>query len=337
MKPIESTDAGFEASNQLLELAWEFRSSRVFLSAYQLGVFTALGAEGKTSREVAETIGADHRATDRLLNALVVLGLLRKQSGRFSNTPLTERFLVQGRPDYLEGIGHFVYLWENWSNLTESVRTGTPAATAAQQEASDVWRKSFIAAMHDLARRRADRVMRRIDLSNVSRVLDLGAGSGEYAMAFVRARDGIRATAFDTPDVIPLLMQYVEREGLSRRIEPRAGDFFEDPLGEDYDLVFLSAIIHIYSPPRNQRLFRRIHEALSPGGRLVVHDFIMDEDRSGPLTGALFALNMLVATEAGDTYTESEVRDWMEQAGLSNVRREDTGVGTSLISGQRPS
>jgi len=189
--------------------------------------------------------------------------------------------------------------------------------------------------MHARARHNAPAVVGHLDLSGVSCVLDVGGGSGAFSMAFVCARDGIRATVFDLPNVVPLTRDYVAREGLADRIDTAVGDYNVDLLGEGFDLVFLSAIIHSNSPAENRRLLWKCAAALEPDGQVVVQDFIMDDDRISPPFGALFALNMLVATEAGDTYTESEVRSWMEEAGLSAIARQDTAFGTTLVIGRK--
>jgi SAM-dependent methyltransferase len=161
----------------------------------------------------------------------------------------------------------------------------------------------------------------------------VGGGSGAYAMAFVKARSNINAAVFDLPNVIPITRGYIEKEGLADKIKTIEGDYTVDPLGKGYDLIFLSAIIHSNSIEVNMKLLKKCLEALNPGGQVVIQDFIMDENRTTPLSGALFALNMLVSTEAGDTYTESEVRDWMTAAGLSSIKRIDTPFVTTLIYG----
>jgi SAM-dependent methyltransferase len=145
----------------------------------------------------------------------------------------------------------------------------------------------------------------------------------------------MRATVFDLPHVLPLTRQYIASEGLTDRVEARPGNYHTDDLGEGYDLVFLSAILHSNSPDENRTLIAKCARALNPGGRVAVQEFIVDEDRTAPPFAALFALNMLVGTAAGDTFTESEVAGWMADAGLSRVRRQDTDFGTTLILGHR--
>ncbi|MFH1568128.1 MAG: methyltransferase [Gemmatimonadota bacterium] len=318
----------------LRQLASSFQGCRVLLTAFELDLFTALGDGPRTAAQVAAACGADPRATDRLLHALVALGLLHHRGDTFANPPAVDAHLVRGRPGFFSGLGHTAHLWHSWTGLTEAVRRGgTPAG--AIDDRGEEWLAAFIAAMHDRARRTAPDLVACFDLDGVTRVLDVGGGSGVYSLAFVRARAGISATVFDLPNVVPLTRRYVAEAGLTDRVDTATGDYNTDPLPGGYDLVFLSAIVHGNSPAQNADLVAKCAAALRPGGRVAVVDFIMDEDRAAPAFGALFALNMLVATAAGDTYTEREVRAWMEGAGLGAITRRGTPFGTGLVVGRR--
>jgi cyclopropane fatty-acyl-phospholipid synthase-like methyltransferase len=235
----------------------------------------------------------------------------------------------------MAGMMHAVHLWDTWSTLTQAVCHGKSVVAGHTNKRGGERLTAFIASMHQRACQQASALVALLDLSAVSRVLDIGGGSGAYSMAFVRANETIKATVFDLPNVIALTRDYIQKEGLSNRVETVAGDYNIDKFGSGFDLVFLSAIIHINSPEGNRELIRKGAEALNPQGQMVIQDFVMDEDRTTPALGALFALNMLVATESGDTYTESEIRMWMEEAGLAEIIRKDTGFGSSLIIGRR--
>lgn len=322
-------------SDSIRELALGFQKSRVLLTAFELGMFTALGDKSKTAAEAAKVLKTDARATERLMDALCVLGFLKKRKDRFSNTPLALRFLVKGSPDFMVGLGHTVNMWDTWSTLTQAVRQGKTVLTQFFDKRGKEWLTAFIVAMHERACQQARKIILLLDLSGASSVLDVGGGSGAYAMAFVQAKKGISSTVFDLPGVIPLTRNYIKQEGFLGKVKTVSGDYKADSLGEGFDLVFLSAIIHSNSSLENRALMRKCAAALNPQGQVALQDFIMDEDRTKPAFGALFALNMLVATESGDTYTESEVRSWMQEAGLSGIKRKDTGFGTSLIIGRK--
>jgi cyclopropane fatty-acyl-phospholipid synthase-like methyltransferase len=224
---------------------------------------------------------------------------------------------------------------DTWSTLTEAVRQGTSVYERPGGVEGERHTAAFIEAMDYLSKRRAKPLISHLDLNGVKRVLDVGGGSGENAMEFARANDGIEAVVFDLPNVVHLTDGYIEVAGYSDRVKTVAGDYNEDALGEGYDMVLLSQIIHSNSPEENAVLIGKCAAALNDGGRLVIQDFIVDEDRSGPPWAVTFALNMLVGTGAGDTYTEGEVRDVMQRAGFADIERIDTDFGTTLMIGRK--
>ena len=318
----------------LVDISRRFMDSRVLLTAYELGVFTALGHGPRKSAQVARAVKADPRATDRLLNALCCLGLLRKKDGRFSSTPAVARYLVRGQPDYFAGLGHTVDLWDTWSTLTESVRRGRSFTKDPFRRRGRSVLVPFIAAMHARAVPQAKAVVAVLPLARARRVLDVGGGSGAYAMAFARAKPGLRATVFDLPQVAPLTRGYLRDAGMSERVDVRVGDYEKDPLPGGYDLVFLSAILHSNPPAGNRRLIGKCARALNPGGLIVVQEFMVDEDRTAPAFSVFFALNMLVNTPGGDAYTESEIGSWLKAAGFRAIQRRDTPFDTALMIGR---
>jgi SAM-dependent methyltransferase len=320
----------------LRDVAMGFQQSRVLLTAVELRVFSLIGGDALASDELASRTGADPRAADRLLNALCAMQLLVKEGGRFRNTGDSRRYLDDASPDYLAGLGHTASMWHTWSGLTGSVREGKPALRAPINDRGESWLAPFIAAMHYRAALQAPRVAELVGLDGVRRALDVGGGSGAFAMALARRQPGLEAVVFDLPNVLPLTRKYVAEAGLTGRVSTAAGDYLSDPLPGGFDLVFLSAVIHSNASDQNAALLRSCAAALNPGGRVAVLDWIMDDDRVAPPGGALFALNMLVATDHGDTYTEREIRGWMAGAGLSPGPRIQTGFGTDLVVGVKP-
>lgn len=311
-----------------------FRQSRILLTAAELGVCDALAEGARSAADVARCIAADTRATDRLLRALCAMGVLRNAGDEFRNTEMSARFLVTSSDEYLGMLGHYNALWDRWSTLTEAVRAGGAVYRSSQAAPSAPWLEHFIEAMHYRALPQAADDVNLIDFHDAASALDLGGGSGAYAMAMARVKQDLRVTVFDLPEVVPLTRNYIEIAGLSHRIDTRAGDYLRDDIGSGYDIVFLSAIVHSNTVEENRLLLHRCVDALAPGGTLIVQDFIMDEDRVHPPHGALLALNMLVATAGGDTFTEDEICSWMEECGLEEVQRRDTLHGTVQISGK---
>ena len=315
----------------LMQMVYGFQRSRILLTAFELRIFTVIGDEKKSAAEVAGAIRAGTRAAERLMDALVAMGLLEKNAGRYANTEGAARFLVEGKPEFMSGFGHSVHLWDSWTTLTKAVRRGKTVRDRAPSESGDDWLVAFIAAMHYRASRRGRDIAKLLDLSGVTRLVDVGGGSGAFAMAFAKEKNDLHVTVFDLPNVLPLTRKYIAEAGLAAKVDTMPGNYMKDDLGGPYDMAFLSAIVHSNSDEENRLLIRKCAAALRAGGKIVIQDWIMSEDRTSPAAGAFFALNMLVNTEAGDTYTESEMRAWLSAAGFTDISRKDTEFDTSLL------
>jgi ubiquinone/menaquinone biosynthesis C-methylase UbiE len=318
---------------ELYQVSSAFMQSRVILSAYELEVFDAVAKEGSGSGEVAKRLETDPRATDRLMNALCTIGLLNKKHGLFHHTELSSKYLRRKSPDFMAGLGHRNTLWDAWGTLSAAVRKGS---SVRESRWNKKHRSSFIAAMNARANEVAEKVAASLDLQGVRRILDVGGGSGAFAMEFLKKDERISATVFDTPEVIPLTRQYVEEAGFSGRVDYIEGDYHLNELGRGYDLVFMSSIIHINSFEQNLELIAKGSRSLNNNGRLVVRDFVVDEDRTRPGWGVMFALNMLVNTKCGDTYTKSEIKKWFDKAGLKDFEIIGQGKDSELIVGRKP-
>ncbi len=300
-----------------------FQESRVLLTAFELDVFTAVGP-GATAAEVSKKLGADPRATETLLNAVVSLGALRKKDGTFFNTPETARYLVAGSRDYARpALMHTVDMFNSWATLTDCVRAGTAVRPPGVSGQDQQWTESFIAAMHRGAEGTAAEVVRAVGVQGVHRLLDIGGGSGAYSIAFAKASPSLHAEVLDLASVVPIAQKHIEEAGVANQVSTRVGDLTVDEFGKDYDLILLSAICHMLDPEQNQDLFRRCYRALAPGGRIVIRDFILEPGKTAPKWVALFAINMLVGTEGGSTYTEAEYKSWLTGAGFHGFTRVD--------------
>jgi predicted O-methyltransferase YrrM len=252
-----------------------------------------------------------------LLNALASLELVRKEGGVFHNAPVAARFLAAGSPDSARmAMLHTARLWHRWSGLTECVRTGTAALDERDAEGTE----AFIAAMHNNARQRAAQLAQAL-AAGASRMLDVGGGSGAYAIAFAQANPELRAEVFDQPAVLSIADRHIREAGLEKRIATRVGDLRTQEFGGGYDLVLISAICHMLGVEENRDLLARAFRALAPGGRVAIQDFLLRADKTGPRPGALFSLNMLVNTEGGASYSEDEYTAWLREAGFGEVRR----------------
>jgi hypothetical protein len=321
--------------NTIREFATQFPKSRILLSAFELDIFTTIDETGTSSLEIAMRLNLDKHACERLLNALVSLGFLTKGRQLFFNTPDSYIFLSKKSPDYLGGLMHSNHLWNTWSNLTQVVKTGVPANPSEINVRGEEWLFSFISAMHDRAKKQAPQQLASLDLTGINSVLDIGGGSGAYSMEFINKKPEILAAVFDLPNVVPITRHFIEQESYSGKIKTYTGDYTIDELPAGFDLMFLSAIIHSNSLKVNQGLLTKCFNSLNDGGKIVIQDWIMNNDRTQPTAGAIFAINMLVGTEAGDCFTEKEVTELLQVAGFKNITRLEFETGQSRMIAQK--
>ncbi|WP_420267102.1 methyltransferase [Candidatus Magnetominusculus dajiuhuensis] len=284
-----------------------FRQSRILFTANNLRVFDFLN-KPKSAKVISAKLGADLRAMSILLDALVSMGLIKKNGSLYENLPISSEYLQSGRPEYQgDIISHYDTLWNNWSGLDNVVKTGSPNRTAANHE-------SFIRGMHNLSVMKAKSVIDFIDLSGMKTAIDIGGGPGTYTIEL--AGRGIDVTLFDRPDTIAIAKEYA---GHLANVKFMEGDFLVDPIGKGYDLAFISQVFHSYTPGENLRLIKKVKKSLNKGGKIVIQEFFIEDNMSEPLEGALFAVNMLVHTEGGRCYSVKEMQSWLNKSGFTEV------------------
>ncbi len=314
---------------ELEQTARSYWQSRVFLSACELDLFTALGKEAKKTGDLSRELGVSERGTEIICNALTALGILVKEDGAYSNTGLTYRYLSRESESYRGAMFlHQNHLWDRWSELTRVVRNGRPADSG--DERSEEEKRDFILAMHHLKGERFISEIRSLVPNGVKRALDLGGGPGTASIAMAEARPDLKVVLMDRPHALDVARTVIPGNLLEQgRIELRAGDFLEDDIGDGYDFVLVSAIVHIYGSDVNRKLLATVYRSLNPGGRVAVRDFLIEPGGIGPPRAALFSVNMLVNTSEGRCYSQQEIGQWLTDAGFEDIDvREEEGAGT---------
>jgi SAM-dependent methyltransferase len=297
-----------------------YQYSRVILTALDLDVFTIVSNRSWTIPGLARRLGTSVRGLQILARNLAALGLLAKKGESYRNSVLAKRELNRNSPGYR---GEYLALihshWDDHARLTQSVRRGKPL----DEDKADnpKWRRSFTWAMHHRSREQAQRVADILDLRRTRTLLDLGGGPGTYAMAFLTRNRSLRATVADRPAALKVARAIAANHPSQDRLSFAPVDFMRDSVPQGFDVVWLSNVIHIYSPAENIALFKRVAKALAPGGRLIIQDSFLT-DRAGlyPIETTAFAITMLLFTDRGNTYGAREVRRWLKQAGFSRVR-----------------
>ena len=307
------------AADAMLALGRRFLDSRIFLSAAELDIFSLLAKETMSAKEVSDKLSSTLRGTTILLDALVAMELIEKPAGKYRCRPEVAALLASDSPTtLLPMLMHSAGMWQRWSSLTDIVRRGTNYQGLSSSDNPQA-QEAFIGAMHVVGSRMAAGVVAAIQPAKAQRLLDIGGASGTYTQAFLEASSSLQATIFDLPPVVQIAKRRLEKTGLLPRIQFVSGDFYRDELPGGHDLALLSAIIHQNSPEQNLELYRKIHRALVSGGRLVIRDHIMNPEHTQPASGALFAVNMLVSTPGGGTYSFEEIRDSLLTAGFKKI------------------
>ena len=321
----------------LLGLSGYYWQSCTLHAGVKLGVFTVIGDEKLSVGRIAKRLDAGRRGTQTLLNALTAMGLLRKEGGRFANTSPSRSLLCRDSSEYIGYmILHHHHLAESWVSLDQAVRSGRPVRKRASHSDGE-WREAFLMGMFNTAMNTAPQVAREVDLSGHAHLLDLGGGPGTYAIHFCLNNQTLRATVYDLPTTRPFAEKIISRFGVTDRVHFMPGDYTEQHIPGEYDVAWLSHILHAHGPEACRRMIQKAVSVLVPGGRIMIHDFILNDTMDGPTFPALFSLNMLLGTAEGRAYSERQIRDMLAGAGVSQVERlsfrgpTDSGIIVGLV------
>jgi 2-polyprenyl-3-methyl-5-hydroxy-6-metoxy-1,4-benzoquinol methylase len=309
---------------ELRKMWGSYWQARVLLTANNLRVFDHL-IKPASAAAAARSIGTNPRATEILLDAVAGLGLIRKAKKLYCNSPVANRLLVTGKPFYQGDIlRHADNLWTNWSNLDDIVKTGLPSRTAFATDA-------FIRGMHNIAVIKAGDVIDSINLKGVKRALDLGGGPGTYSMELATRVESV--TLFDLPATLVVAKDIIGKTEI-RNISFVEGDFLSDDIGKGYDLVFISQVLHSFSDRNNRKILKKAHKALNKNGLVVIQEHQLEPERTRPVHGSLFSVNMLVNTHGGRSYSMQEMKGWLSGAGFGRFSHKIVGDSV-LLSGRK--
>jgi ubiquinone/menaquinone biosynthesis C-methylase UbiE len=306
----------------IFQLATAYWGSATLLAAVNMGLFSLLSKGAFMASEAAAKLQSDTRAIEMLLNACCGLNLLDKSDERYQLTPLSAAYLVPGSPAYLGS----ALLWSlnqypAWGTLSEAVRTGKPVVTPEEQLGDDPEKtRAFVLGMHERASGVARGVVRFLDLTGCARLLDVGGGPGTYSMLLAQQYPGLQSVVLDLPAVAAIASELIETAGLSDRVHVMAEDATQGEYGEEeYDAVLFSGVLHRMSPPVIERMLSGAKRALKEGGRVLVSDIMLDEEKTSPVFATLFSLQMLLTSGHGTAFSATECGAWLTRAGFTDI------------------
>jgi precorrin-6B methylase 2 len=265
--------------------------------------------------------------------------LAKDKQGYYSLTPESSTFLVSTKPSFHGGmIRHCSeQLIPKWLNLNEIVVTGQPKRAVNQEGPGGDFFQEFVNDIFPMSYGAAQVLGQHVLAADPAlRVLDLAAGSGVWGIAISQQSDKVRVTAVDWPEVLPVTRQTVEKFGLTSYFTFIEGDLLQVDFGAGHTLATLGHILHSEGAERSRQLLVKTFAALASGGTIAIAEFLVNAERTGPVNGLFFAVNMLVNTDNGDTFSFEEISAWLTEAGFINPRTLEAPGPSPLILATKP-
>jgi ubiquinone/menaquinone biosynthesis C-methylase UbiE len=336
-----STGTPAVTPERIMQFAWSYVPPLVLEAAIRHRVFDVLDAAPKTLEETAAATGASQRGLRAIMNILVGLNFLAKDGKKYSLTPESETFLVSTKPSFQGGLLKHAsrQLIPNWLHLTEVVASGKPVSSVNQESNGSEFFQNFVVDIFPLSYPSAMTLSKHLAMGDSGapvRVLDLAAGSGVWGIALAQGSTRATVTAVDWAEVLPTTKATVARFGLTDRFSYVSGDLLTTDFGHGHNVATLGHILHSEGDARSQALLRKTFEALAPGGTIAIAEFLVNEDRTGPVGSLFFAGNMLVNTDDGDTYSFEEISRWLTEAGFTHPRLLECPGPSPLILATKP-
>ena len=339
-----STDAAQQKQatpERIMQMAWGYTAPLIIEAAVHHGIFDVIDAAGPLAAEqIAQRADASPRAIRIVLNALIGLQLLaRDAQQRYTLTPESSMFLVSARPGFQGGIFKHIssQLIPGWLHLNEIVRTGKPHRGVNQHGDGSAFFEQFVEDIFPMSYPAAQQLAREINADKRPlKVLDLAAGSGVWGIALAQHNPQNTITAVDWPTVLEITKRVAQRFEVAKQFNYIAGDIDTTDFGRGYDLATLGHILHSEGEARSKSLVKRTFDALAPGGTIAIAEFLVNDERTGPPNGLLFAVNMLVNSDVGDTFSFEEISGWLRDAGFENPRTLDAPGPSPLILATKP-
>ena len=325
-----------EKLDTLIKMADGFMISKVLFSTIKFGVYTRLSEGEKSIRELSELLSMPERSLAKLLDVCVALGLLNKRGDVYYNTSLSEQYLVENKPDYF---GYYCHarndmLYLEWGKLEqylqhEKIHTAVEDKDETTVEAvamdKDFAHRAMMA-QHNYSQQPSVDFAETVDLSDCKTLLDAGGGTGIFSVMAAKKFPNLKAIVFDRPYVLEVAKDIIVEHGVAEQVLLHPGDIMKNPFPEGADVVLMSTILDGYGEKDCRFMVNKAYDYLPWGGRIILIEIIIDDDRSGPLFPALFGLLLKMRTREGDARTKEEMTRWVSEAGFVNIKYERLGA-----------
>lgn len=326
----------------LLDLCFGILGLPAVLVAHELKLFPLLAEKPRTQSEICEVLNIAPRPAEAIMAVCVSRGLVEVKKGRYSLTPFTEDYLLESSPTYAGG---FLDLWGSqypvfsFENIKRAVLTNSPQVYGGKDwvkshEEQAALARVFTHGMHGLSMAAASAWPEAVDLSAHRLLLDIGGGSGAHSIGAALRWPNLKGVVFDVAVVCEIAKEFIARAGLQSRIGTQVGDVWNDQLPKA-DIHFYSNFYENFSPEKNRLLTRKSFESLEPGGRIVIHEILYNDEKTGPYPAAAFSVVMLLWVE-GRQYSGRELSTMLAEAGFTDIEVKPTFGYWSIVTGRKP-
>ena len=314
--------------DRIFQLGFGFWATKTLLTAIELGLYTELARKPMTAEEVTQHFQLHPRSVRDFLDALVALGMLRRNGTKYANTPETAAFLDRSKPSYMGGMLEMCSrrLYKFWNDLPDGLRTGKPQneAKTGGNLFEAIYKdpelvRGFLSGMTGLSIGAAQVIAKKFPWKKYKTFVDVGAAQGALPVQVALAHRHLIGTGYDLPVVEPIFLDYVRSFKLQDRLRFHQGDFFKDPI-PGADVIVMGHILHDWNLEEKRMLIQKVHAALPKGGAFVAFDAVIDDDRKKNAFGLLMSLNMLIETHGGFDFTGADCRKWMKDAGFKRAQ-----------------
>lgn len=318
----------------ILSLGRAFWDAQVLLTAVNLKIFDLLDKPVAVT-DVAKRAGLKERTTAMLLDALTSLKFLEKKENKYCVSSIYSPFLLSSsEKNVLSILNHYYYMYEDWGKLKEAIKKDRPVErkNRGPQEFQE-----FIRGMDNLTKFYKDRVVSAIDINDAKKILDIGSGPATYLREILKKDDRMKGYILDLPDATKVAEEFLKREGLLKRVTFIKGDIVKADLGRDYDIILISQVLHSLSPKAVKVAFKKAFDALKKGGKLYIHEFYLNEERTFPPENVVFCLNMLLHSDGGNNFTVNELKSLYKETGFKNIKaKRFKNPYTVMLVGEKP-
>jgi len=341
MSKMKTSEKNQVTPERLMQFGFAYAPPLIISAAVSNKVFDSLEKEPKSVQQMSKETGASERGLRLLMNALVGLELLEKRGDKYSLVPESAAFLVSNKPGTLAGFFslNVAQLILKWTQLKDVVRVGRPAVAVNQESEGTEFFSGLVENIIPMSYASAQALGDALKLAkakNDIRVIDLAAGSGIWGIALAQKSPHVRVTAVDWAGMIPTTKRITQKFGVADRFEFIEGDLLKADFGKDYDVAVLGHILHSEGEERSRHLLKKTSNALKSGGTIAIAEWLVNDERTEPLPSLMFAVQMLVNTEKGNTFSFNEIKRWLEEAGFKNARTLEVPGPSPLVLATKP-